>query len=122
MPPSTLQITTSLFFLSLFSRLSTFILNQLLLNITTPEIYGEASIKYDLIITTILFVAREGIRVTLLRVGNEIREEQVVNMSYIPLGVGIIVAVGMGLVDTGVVAGLFVGGAVLGMFIYIFSA
>ncbi|ORX57841.1 Rft-1-domain-containing protein [Piromyces finnis] len=59
--------TIYLFFLQLFSRSITFILNQILLRFTSAKVLGIVSIKLELILETILFISREGIRMALLR-------------------------------------------------------
>ena len=57
----------SLFLLQLLSRALTFILNQALVRLSSREVFGTASIQFDLISSTILFLAREGVRNALLR-------------------------------------------------------
>ena len=64
---TTLKTGRSLFLLQLLSRLVTFVLNSSLLRLSTPEVLGTASIQFDLISATILFLSREGIRNALLR-------------------------------------------------------
>lgn len=53
--------------LQLFSRAFTFALNQLLVRIASPEAFGTATIQFELLLSTILFLAREGVRNALLR-------------------------------------------------------
>jgi oligosaccharide translocation protein RFT1 len=62
-----LKTGRSLLLLQLLSRILTFLLNQSLLRLSTPEVLGTASIQFDLISSTILFLSREGIRNALLR-------------------------------------------------------
>ncbi|KAG0706405.1 Rft protein-domain-containing protein [Suillus ampliporus] len=57
----------SLMGLQLGSRLLTFILNQALFRLASPQAYGTAAIQFELILSTILFLSREGVRNTLLR-------------------------------------------------------
>lgn len=59
---------TSLMGLQLFTRLFTFILNQALSRLASPVAYGIASIQFELVLSTILFLSREGVRGALLRV------------------------------------------------------
>jgi len=59
--------TIYLFLLQLFSRSITFILNQILLRFTSAKVLGIVNIKLELILETILFISREGIRMALLR-------------------------------------------------------
>ena len=58
----------SLIGLQLVSRLVTFILNQVLVRLASPQAYGTAAIQFELIMSTILFLSREGVRNSLLRV------------------------------------------------------
>lgn len=62
-----LKTGRSLLLLQVLSRVLTFLLNQSLLRLSTPEVLGTASIQFDLISATILFLSREGIRNALLR-------------------------------------------------------
>ncbi|KAK4688230.1 oligosaccharide translocation protein RFT1, partial [Tremellales sp. Uapishka_1] len=64
---STLLTGRSLVLLQLLSRLLTFTLNQSLVRLASPEVFGTAAIQFDLIGSTILFLSREGIRNALLR-------------------------------------------------------
>ncbi|KAJ3562537.1 hypothetical protein NP233_g9508 [Leucocoprinus birnbaumii] len=73
--------------LQLFSRLFTFILNQALIRLTSPEIFGAAAIQFDLILSTILFLSREGVRTTILRVKSPGPKE--LNLSFMPIAAGI---------------------------------
>lgn len=67
-PPSNPFATgRSLILLQLLSRLLTFALNQSLVRLAPPEVFGTAAIQFDLICATILFLSREGIRNALLR-------------------------------------------------------
>lgn len=58
---------SSLISLQLFSRLFTFILNQALFRIVSPKTFGTAAIQFELLLSTILFISREGVRNALLR-------------------------------------------------------
>ena len=57
----------SLMALQLVSRLFTFALNQCLLRMASPQVFGTATIQFELIFSTVLFLSREGIRHTVLR-------------------------------------------------------
>ncbi|OJA11584.1 hypothetical protein AZE42_01937 [Rhizopogon vesiculosus] len=57
----------SLMGLQLGSRILTFILNQALFRLASPQAYGTAAIQFELILSTILFLSREGVRNALLR-------------------------------------------------------
>jgi oligosaccharide translocation protein RFT1 len=84
---SSITSVVALIGLQLFSRLFTFTLNQALIRMTSPEIFGAAVIQFDLILSTILFLSREGVRTTILRVKSPGPRE--LNLSFVPIGVGI---------------------------------
>jgi oligosaccharide translocation protein RFT1 len=65
----TLASARSLVLLQLLSRALTFSLNYALLRLASPEVFGTASIQFDLIGSTLLFLSREGVRGALLRSG-----------------------------------------------------
>ncbi|TCD70759.1 Oligosaccharide translocation protein rft1 [Steccherinum ochraceum] len=70
-PPSllskSLASASSLVLLQLFSRLFTFALNQALVRLVSPQAFGTAAIQFELLLSTILFLSREGVRNALLR-------------------------------------------------------
>lgn len=68
-PATSGSLTTAraLILLQLLSRLLTFGLNQALVRLAPPEVFGTAAIQFDLICSTILFLSREGVRNALLR-------------------------------------------------------
>lgn len=77
------------FWLLLFTivqRLLTFSLNQALIQWTSPEVFGYAAIKLELVLSTLLFVSREGIRLVSLRcpINNPSQLQRVVNLSWLP--------------------------------------
>jgi oligosaccharide translocation protein RFT1 len=86
---STISTARSLVLLQLLTRILTFILNQSLVRLASPEVFGTAAIQFDLIYSTILFLSREGIRNALLR-------SQTTNtnttLARLPLKLGIVVA------------------------------
>ncbi|KAJ8087062.1 Oligosaccharide translocation protein rft1 [Marasmius tenuissimus] len=91
---STLSSLTSLVGLQLSSRLLTFVLNQALFRLASPKAYGVAAIQFELVLSTILFLSREGVRGALLRVGtgkekNESRNNKALNVGFIPIILGI---------------------------------
>lgn len=67
MSTSALLTARALILLQLLSRLLTFGLNQALVRLAPPEVFGTAAIQFDLICSTTLFLSREGIRNALLR-------------------------------------------------------
>lgn len=64
---TSLASASSLVLLQLFSRGFTFILNQLLVRLVSPQVFGTAAIQFELLLSTILFLSREGVRNALLR-------------------------------------------------------
>lgn len=62
-----LTTARALILLQLLSRLLTFGLNQALVRLAPPEVFGTAAIQFDLICSSILFLSREGVRNALLR-------------------------------------------------------
>ncbi|KIJ69625.1 hypothetical protein HYDPIDRAFT_124274 [Hydnomerulius pinastri MD-312] len=63
-----LSSAKSLIGLQLVSRLFTFVLNQGLVRLASPQAYGTVAIQFELLMSTILFLSREGVRNSLLRV------------------------------------------------------
>jgi len=84
---SSIASVTALIVLQLFSRLFTSILNQALVRLTSPQVFGAAVIQFELILSTILFLSREGIRTTILRVKSPGPKE--FNLSFVPVVVGV---------------------------------
>ncbi|KZT64272.1 Rft-1-domain-containing protein [Daedalea quercina L-15889] len=62
-----LASASSLVLLQFFSRAFTFVLNQALVRYVSPQVFGTAAIHFELLLSTILFLSREGIRNALLR-------------------------------------------------------
>ncbi|KAI9014343.1 Rft protein-domain-containing protein [Phycomyces nitens] len=71
-----------LIMLQLMSRLVTFILHQIVLRFTSAETLGIASVQFELLLSTILFLSREGFRCALLR-----SQDTTTSSSKSPLGV-----------------------------------
>lgn len=105
-PPLTmLASASSLMALQLFSRGFTFLLNQALFRLASPRAFGAASIQFELILSTILFLSREGVRNALLRVTVTGNNDQHVaakakrtNLSFLPVLAGIPLAIGTAVV------------------------
>ncbi|KAF9028163.1 Rft-1-domain-containing protein [Hymenopellis radicata] len=72
--------------LQLGSRVFSFVLNQALLRIATPSAFGTATIQFELLLNTILFLSREGVRTAFLRVNAP--EIQHANVAFIPFLLG----------------------------------
>lgn len=68
-PPSTkfLSGVSALVLLQAASRVLTFVLNQALVRLASPAIFGIAAIQFELLLSSILFLCREGVRLALLR-------------------------------------------------------
>jgi oligosaccharide translocation protein RFT1 len=65
-----MRTTSLLMLLQIGSRLLTFVLNALVARQIGPALYGIANVHFYLVYTTILFVAREGLRRACLRSGS----------------------------------------------------
>lgn len=64
---SSITSLSFLILLQLFSRLFTSFLNQALFRLASPKAFGTAAIQFELILSTILFLSREGVRNAILR-------------------------------------------------------
>ena len=103
-PETTLNLTnaalksaSSLMGLQLLSRLVTFALNQALVRLASPAVYGTVSIQLELLLNTILFLSREGFRNTLLRANVDKNDKRggsllVSNIALLPVYFGIFVS------------------------------
>ncbi|KAF9054290.1 Rft protein-domain-containing protein [Panaeolus papilionaceus] len=90
---------SSLMALQLFSRLFTFGLNQALFRLASPAAYGAAAIQFELVLSSILFLSREGVRNAVLRApkhtadgkpgNNEEQQVKQDNLSFLPTIIGI---------------------------------
>ena len=71
---------------NIFQKLLTFSMNQLTVRYSTPEVFGIAAVQLELLLSTLLFLSREGIRLALLRkvINDKIDLQQFVNISWIP--------------------------------------
>ena len=79
------QGATFLIILQIGSRALTFIVNQILLRYLSPELLGVSS-QLELYGISVLYFARESLRLALQRGGGKAQE--VVNLSYIAIGLG----------------------------------
>ncbi|KAJ7590923.1 Rft-1-domain-containing protein [Mycena floridula] len=85
--------------LQLLSRMVTFGLNQALLRMVSRRVYGTAAIQFELVLSTILVLSREGVRGSVLRVGRHDNSsakqkgtyniEMLLNVSTLPFLFGI---------------------------------
>ncbi|KAF7726354.1 Oligosaccharide translocation protein rft1 [Apophysomyces ossiformis] len=83
--------------LQLVSRMLTFTMHQIVIRYTSRETLGIASIKLELLLSTILFISREGFRCALLRSDTDSEkdsgkdgEQKILNLSYIPTSLGLV--------------------------------
>lgn len=88
-----LRSASSLMALQLFSRFITFALNQALVRLASPTVYGTVSIQLELLLNTILFLSREGFRNALLRADNDNKRKKdagilTYNISLLPVYLG----------------------------------
>ena len=69
-----------------YMRLLSFILNQLIIRFANPVIIGVAAIQLELLLSSLLFLSREAIRLALLRanISEKIKFKQFINLSWIP--------------------------------------
>lgn len=89
---SSVSSASSLMALQLFSRFFTFALNQALFRLASPSAFGAAAIQFELIMSTILFLSREGVRNALLRVSRHTDTDTSIkwmNMSFLPIIFGV---------------------------------
>jgi oligosaccharide translocation protein RFT1 len=100
---SSLTSAKSLIALQLLSRLITFSLNQALIRIASPKVFGTAAVQFDLVRDTILFLSREGVRGVVIRIpgdkkiaessqtGRWIEDTRIHNLVNLPILLGIAV-------------------------------
>lgn len=90
---ASLSSISYLMILQLFSRMITFILNQVLVRLVSPQAFGTAAIQFELVLSTILFLSREGIRNAVLRTeSTQIDDERSVaatNLTFLPFVFGL---------------------------------
>jgi oligosaccharide translocation protein RFT1 len=70
----------------------TSMLNQALFRLASPSAFGAAAIQFELILSTILFLSREGVRNALLRVESREDDDTAIrrlNLSFLPIVLGI---------------------------------
>ncbi|ORZ26290.1 Rft protein-domain-containing protein [Lobosporangium transversale] len=72
---SSVQGASYLVLLQFVSRMLTFTLNQVLLRFTSAETLGIASVQLELLLNTILFLSREGVRCAAIRVSDDNGED-----------------------------------------------
>ena len=72
--------------ISIVQKIITFALNQIMVLSTSPEVLGQAAVQLELLLSTLLFLSREGIRLSTLRqsVGSSASFQSLVNISWLP--------------------------------------
>ena len=98
---ASLTSVSSLVFLQVASRAFTFILNQGLVRLATPQTFGTATVQFELLLSTTLFLSREGVRTALLRQQKNASSSSssspnlAHNISLLPAYVGVPIAVAL---------------------------
>ncbi|KAJ3100151.1 Oligosaccharide translocation protein rft1 [Phlyctochytrium bullatum] len=97
-----------LLMLQVWSRMSTFAINQVALRFITREVLGIVALEMELLSSTILFLSRESIRMALLRAmkdtedsstkkAEKLKEEQerqkAVNLTWVAIAIGLVLSV-----------------------------
>jgi oligosaccharide translocation protein RFT1 len=88
MPSTVVSLVRNFALVSILQKIVTFTLNQCLLRNTTPTVFGK-TIQFELFLSTMLFLSREGIRLSILRKSNIIKDDNrdlqmIINLSWIP--------------------------------------
>ncbi|KAI0064107.1 Rft-1-domain-containing protein [Artomyces pyxidatus] len=90
---ASLASASSLVLLQFISRIFTFALNQALVRLASPQVFGIAAIQFELLLSTILFLSREGVRNALLRTPSHsdrnIPKQLTENIALLPTYLGI---------------------------------
>jgi len=83
--------------LNVGQKLVSFALNQALVRWTSPEVFGMASVQLELLLSTMLFLSREGIRLALLRekLNTRAQVQRFVNLSWLPSAILCLISVGL---------------------------
>jgi oligosaccharide translocation protein RFT1 len=95
---ASLSSVSRLVLLQLFSRILTFALNQALVRLASPQTFGTAAIQFELFLSTILFLCREGVRNALLRTPTakqrgDTSTDGVTNISFLPFLLGVPISI-----------------------------
>lgn len=92
---STVSSASRLIGLQLLSRMLTFVLNQALFRMVSPSVFGTASVQFELLLNTILFLSREGVRTSILR--GDLSKDAIARLSQKPSQFGIPLALALAL-------------------------
>ncbi|KAL7750997.1 Oligosaccharide translocation protein rft1 [Sorochytrium milnesiophthora] len=88
------------FVLQLCARLGTFAMNQYLLRLVTPEIFGLGNVQMELFVSSVLFFSREAFRSVLLRSSSDDASDatkkdqalrRIVNVAFLPMLLGLLI-------------------------------
>jgi oligosaccharide translocation protein RFT1 len=86
--------------LSVLQRVLLFLMNQCMLRLAGPEIFGVASIQLELLLSTLLFLSREGVRLAVLKLPqlqkaseDEAQQRAIVNISWLPALILLLVSI-----------------------------
>jgi oligosaccharide translocation protein RFT1 len=87
---ASLSSISSLMGLQLFSRLFTFTLNQASSRLASPQVFGTAAIQFEFLLSTILFLSREGVRNAILRSRSQNHDRELTeNLTLLPSILGL---------------------------------
>lgn len=75
-----------MFLLGIFQKLTTFTMNQLLISHVGPKLFGKVAVQFELLLSTLLFLSREGIRLAIVRetISDDHDRKLMINLSWIP--------------------------------------
>ncbi|KAJ1956121.1 Oligosaccharide translocation protein rft1, partial [Linderina pennispora] len=85
--------------LQLFTKLATFAMNIVIVRLAGIESFGVASVDFELLLATLLFLSREGMRNALLRITSDpptrstqrkpgAKDQLLINASLVPIAIG----------------------------------
>ena len=70
----------------------TFTANQAMLRLAGPEVFGVAAIQLELLLSTLLFLSREGLRLAIAKLPRNTPMSVVINVSWLPAVLMLVVA------------------------------
>jgi hypothetical protein len=76
-----------MFLIGILQKLIVFIINQLIFSRTSPEIIGQINIQSEFLLSTLLFISREGIRIATMKYNissSSANRQLLVNLSWLP--------------------------------------
>ena len=78
--------TQILYVVTAGQKIITFVFNTLIVRRTNPHIFGVAAIQLELLLSTLLFLSREGVRLAVLKESPRTSAalQQIINISWIP--------------------------------------